>query len=370
MNKRNQSPLWKTVIAIVLAGLVVSCQPTPAPTQYIDNSEIQDVRVQTAEPIKNTSKVEQFPLPNCGGSDNLGQSLGTFASVSKSATVGGTATVTGGGEVAIPATAKLKLEIQVELAYQQTFESANSRLDTIEMSAAAGTHVVYTIVWEEQTFNSIVQYSSDGKVYEVPYTYVLSVPKIDKSYNVVCDETSETAAVPATQPPPVLVVTRVQSVITVIQPTSAPPTAIPPTEVPPTSPPTLQITTFTVFANQAWQDTGITVNPGDVLTIQYISGLWRWTGDRADYDGNGDPAANGTYLQICTTNYDCPITDAPLEALIGKIGASGTPFLIGNGITITVPNEAGNNQRLYLVGNDSFSGLHDNVGSIEVSIAK
>jgi hypothetical protein len=54
------------------------------------------------------------------------------------------------------------------------------------MSAAAGTHVVYTIVWEEQAFDSVVQYSADGKVYEVPYTYKLSVPKIDTSYNVQC----------------------------------------------------------------------------------------------------------------------------------------------------------------------------------------
>ena len=187
MNTKFQKPLWRFVLIIVLASLIVSCQPTTPPTQNVYSNEIQDIRVQVTEPTKATSKVEQFPLPNCGGSDKLAQSLGTFASVSKSATVGGKATVTGGGEVAIPETAKLKLEIQVELAYQQTFESANSRLDTIVMSAAAGTHVVYTIVWDEQTFNSIVQYSSDGKVYEVPYTYNLSVPKIDKSYNVACD---------------------------------------------------------------------------------------------------------------------------------------------------------------------------------------
>lgn len=129
-------------------------------------------------------------------------------------------------------------------------------------------------------------------------------------------------------------------------------------------------TNFTVFANRAWQDTGMTVNPGDVITIQYVSGMWRWTGDRSDYDGNGDPAADGTYLEICTTNYDCPITDAPLDALIGRIGSNGAPFLIGNNITFTVPNDIGSNQRLYLVGNDSFSGLHDNIGSIEVTIVK
>ena len=195
-----------TILAIIISAVVlIACQPNVAPTPNGENGDIQDIRVQVIEPTKTTSKVEQFPLPNCGGSDKLAQSLGTFASVSKSATVGIKGTVTGGGEVAIPETTKLKLEIQVELAYQQTFESANSRLDTIIMSAAAGTHVVYTIVWEEQTFNSIVQYSSDGKVYEVPYTYQLSVPKIDKSYNVVCDGNNTgnngSTNVPATQPP-------------------------------------------------------------------------------------------------------------------------------------------------------------------------
>jgi hypothetical protein len=176
------------ILAVIISAIIlISCQPNVVSTPSGGNGDIQDIHVQVSEPTKTTSKVEQFPLPNCGGSDKLAQSLGTFASVSKSATVGAKATVTGGGEVAVPETAKLKLEIQVELAYQQTFESANSRLDTIEMSAAEGTHVVYTIIWEEQTFNSIVQYSSDGKVYEVPYTYQLSVPKIDKSYNVACD---------------------------------------------------------------------------------------------------------------------------------------------------------------------------------------
>jgi hypothetical protein len=197
--------LHTILAAIISAVILISCQPNVVSTPNGGNGDIQDIRVQVAEPTKTTSKVEQFPLPNCGGSDKLAQSLGTFASVSKSATVGAKATVTGGGEVAVPETAKLKLEIQVELAYQQTFESANSRLDTIEMSAAAGTHVVYTIVWEEQTFNSIVQYSLDGKVYEVPYTYQLSVPKIDKSYNVICDGnntgSSGSGNVVATQPP-------------------------------------------------------------------------------------------------------------------------------------------------------------------------
>lgn len=54
-----------------------------------------------------------------------------------------------------------------------------------------------------------MQYSSNDQVYEAPYTYKLSAPKIDKSYNVACSETSSgndssrdtTEIQPATQPP-------------------------------------------------------------------------------------------------------------------------------------------------------------------------
>jgi hypothetical protein len=186
MKMQVHNSLLRTTLIIASALVIVSCQPTATPTQDTQDNDIQDIRVQIAEPVKSTTKVEQFPLPNCGGTDKLEQSLGTYASASKSATVGTKASITGGGEAAVSPIVKLKLEIQVEVAYQQTFESTNSRLDSIKMSAAAGTHVVYTIVWEEQTFSSIVQYSADGKVHEVPYTYKLSVPKIDKSYNVEC----------------------------------------------------------------------------------------------------------------------------------------------------------------------------------------
>lgn len=95
------------------------------------------------------------------------------------------------------------LEIQVEFAYQRSFESAYSRVDSIEMSASPSTHVVYSILWEEQSFTSIVQYSMDGKVYETPYMYRLSVPKIDTSYSIECpsnNNTGETGKTNAAQP--------------------------------------------------------------------------------------------------------------------------------------------------------------------------
>jgi hypothetical protein len=224
MNTRVSSSLIRSLLIMSLLFVSVSCQPMGPSNQGTPDSSMQDVRVvQATEPTKATAKVEQFPLPNCGGTDKLVQSLGMYASATKRATVGARAAIKGGGEVAIPETAKLRLEIQVEASYQKVFESANSRLDSIQMSAAAGTHVVYTIVWEEQTFSSIVQYSVDGKLYEAPYTYKLNIPKLDTSYNVICsgkaqDDVANTP-VPVAQPSP----TPTTQAVSPTQPSTQPP---------------------------------------------------------------------------------------------------------------------------------------------------
>jgi hypothetical protein len=240
------------------------------------------------------------------------------------------------------------------------------------INIVGGIITIVGFVWGIQTLKQLLPDPTLMPIYPVVGTVVVSQPT-STSYptstqQAVIPPTSDPTYTPyPTQTPyPTLVhPTAVPPIVIVIPPTSVPPTAIPPTAVPPTFIP--QITTFiTVFANQAWQDTGITIITGEILTIKYLSGLWRWTGDRADFDGNGDPAATGRYLGTCD---DCPIIDAPLEALIGKIGLNGIPFLIGNNINY-VPNDTENNQKLFLMGNDGLYGLHDNVGSIEVSITK
>lgn len=130
----------------------VACQPsnlTPqpipiqSPVAQDSPGAVKNVQIKMANPVKNKGEIEPFPLPNCGGTGELTQSLGTQASVSKSVILGGKARAKVGGEVAIPETAKLQLELEVEAAYQQTYETANSRLDTIQMNAAARSHVVY-----------------------------------------------------------------------------------------------------------------------------------------------------------------------------------------------------------------------------------
>ena len=124
---------------------------------------------------------------------------------------------------------------------------------------------------------------------------------------------------------------------------------------------------FNVFSNQPWQDTQLDVNPGDTITISYVSGLWGWTGTRSNFTGTGDPNFDGTFREICTAKNDCPITNAALSSLVAKIGDN--PALnVGNYIQYPVPADIGNNRRLFVMGNDSFVGLYDNVGSIQIHI--
>jgi len=189
--KKNVKKLHIILAVVMVISLLSACQTAEPPSRKpVEVDDIENIRVRTVEATESVVDVEKFNLPNCGGTGELTQSLGTQASVLKGVTIGAKATTMAGGEVAIPQTAKLKLEIEVELAYQQTYQSANSRLDTIKMTAAKETDVTYVVFWEEQRFDSIVSYTQDGEVYEAPYSYVLRVPKIDDSYQENCSNST------------------------------------------------------------------------------------------------------------------------------------------------------------------------------------
>ena len=183
---------YKITFAWLFSFVLFACQPNAPSTQVslgdVGNSRVTNIHVKPAPPQTTSGDLEEFPLPNCGGTSELSQSLGTQVSVSKSVIVGGTATVTGGGEIEVPETAKISLEIAIEASYQQEYETANSRLDSVEMKAAPGSHVVYIIQWEKQEFSSIVTYEMDGELLESPYTFSMRVPKFKDSYQEICPE--------------------------------------------------------------------------------------------------------------------------------------------------------------------------------------
>jgi hypothetical protein len=182
--------LFLLVITITLSG----CQPnqnTPNAQALVpvsDNSEIVNIQVKTVSAQKIPGDTEDFPLPNCGGTGNLSQTLGTQVSVSKTVELGASVKVNGGGQIGISEAASVLIEAAVEANYKQEYDKANSRLDTIEMVAAPKTHVIYTIAWEKQVFSSVITFELDTEVIETPYIFTMNVPKIAGSHEKQCPE--------------------------------------------------------------------------------------------------------------------------------------------------------------------------------------
>jgi len=110
--------------------------------------------------------------------------------------------------------------------------------------------------------------------------------------------------------------------------------------------------TIRVHADEVWTDTGMDVEVGDLLIIEYVSGDWSpWPGGSYDALGfGGDP--------LCDCNVILGVSHA---ALIGRIG-DGRPFFVG----AEYVRGAGEAGRLYLGINDTR--LEDNSGRLRVRV--
>ncbi len=148
-------------------------------------------------------------------------------------------------------------------------------------------------------------------------------------------------------------------------PTAAPTvpkiTATPTTAPSPT--PTRRTVSFEVFANRRWQNTGVELQPGDKILIEYVSGKWTgWEGTQPMHDANG-PGDNYVCANVIPAS-QCiePVPDYQTRALVGRVGSQ--ILKVGNRLSTTVTS-AGN---LELRMNDGDDGLDDNAGSIIVRI--
>lgn len=138
-----------------------------------------------------------------------------------------------------------------------------------------------------------------------------------------------------------------------------------------------------VQANIGWQRTGIQV--GQTLTYTFTYEFGHWTAlpssnNNKLYDANG---CVGLKIPENQTGY--PVPGANMGALVGRIGQSGKPFLIGDGpfslspAIENIPNpalppiESHESGELFLCINDDIggaygAGLTDNIGSVSVLI--
>jgi PEP-CTERM motif len=127
-------------------------------------------------------------------------------------------------------------------------------------------------------------------------------------------------------------------------------------------------------------NSGLNFNPGDVLTITYVSGLTSAFGGTPTVDANGyvggpfgcGPGLSG--IGSSGTFFPCVYTDLSqntwLNELMGTFADNsgvivGSPFTIGNGpFSIAVPSGA--TQLLMGVSDDIYG---DNTGSLVVSVS-
>jgi len=110
---------------------------------------------------------------------------------------------------------------------------------------------------------------------------------------------------------------------------------------------------ITVLGIDDPKDTGIDVAAGD-LFLGSVFGLTAYEAGGLKFDAAGDESDESSGMVN---------SGAPRSALIGRIGASGTWFLIGTNTFLTIP-ESG---RLYLAINDVIGDYADNEGSLTIS---
>lgn len=112
--------------------------------------------------------------------------------------------------------------------------------------------------------------------------------------------------------------------------------------------------TFEIVANKAWQKPGVYLVKGATVRIS-AEGSWsNWPalGWKSGPEGDESSSINGEAPWI------------PLGALMGRLGQSGRPFLVGSEIEFTA-NEPGH---LYFAMNDPFQYLSDNTGTMSVTV--
>jgi hypothetical protein len=105
-----------------------------------------------------------------------------------------------------------------------------------------------------------------------------------------------------------------------------------------------------------WQATGVTIAAGQAVTVT-ASGTWSAGSGAVSADGRAGETLVGP---------NCPLAGAVAGALIGRIGPTGTPFLIGASRSWT----AAASGELYLAPNDNWYTTWDNSGSLSVTVCR
>lgn len=113
-----------------------------------------------------------------------------------------------------------------------------------------------------------------------------------------------------------------------------------------------------VSATSGWTPTNVSVRNGARLQV---AAQGRWT---LSQSVTAAPPVSGPDGVVGRTDPRAPLANAPLGALIGRIGANGKPFLVGANYDATAAADG----ELFLAINENAAALADNSGRIAASV--
>lgn len=176
------------MVRILTLLIALSCSACNSQSKPVAKSaDTESIRVAVVAPASRILRNDDFYLDNCSGLSEVRQPLASTAQVEKTVSIAAEATaVKTGAAAAIPEELKAELVTQVELTYQEVFETTSSNVDQTEMVAGAHTRFTFTIIWEEQEFASTVSFAMNGITYIAPYTYTLHIPRLGSARPGIC----------------------------------------------------------------------------------------------------------------------------------------------------------------------------------------
>jgi hypothetical protein len=190
--------LWTLLIAVSIVDTACNSQPSPVakaeptktvrvvmptaePTATLEPTPTAEptpgIRVALAEPVQHELDSAEVHMRNCGVWTEWREKLGSEFEIQSNVAIGPEATSATGAVVQLPEEIKAQLAAEVQSAYQQAYEAAKAKRDSIELVAGPNTDYIYIILWVENTYSSTVAFQMDSITYTVPYTYTLRVPK-------------------------------------------------------------------------------------------------------------------------------------------------------------------------------------------------
>lgn len=173
------------ILLLLIALSCSACRGQLKPSAK--SAEMESIRVAVVAPTSRILRSEEFYLDNCSGLKEARQPLASIAQVEKSVSLAAAATAAKTGTTAaIPEELKAKLVTQIELAYQEAFDTATSNVEQTEMVAGAHTRFTFVIIWEEQVFASTASFVMNGITYTAPYTYTLHIPRLGSAKQGIC----------------------------------------------------------------------------------------------------------------------------------------------------------------------------------------